>query len=39
MLSKHLAKSTPLHDKSLGKIRNSRPIAKHKPGKGITFEM
>jgi hypothetical protein len=29
MLSKHWTKSNNLHDKSLGKIRNSRPIPKH----------
>ena len=29
MLRKHLTNPTPLHDKSLGKISNSRPIPKH----------
>ena len=29
MLRKHLKSPTPLHDKSLGKIRNSRSIPKH----------
>jgi hypothetical protein len=30
MLRKHLTNLTHLHDKSPGKIRNSRPIPKHK---------
>jgi hypothetical protein len=29
MLRKHLTKPKSIHDKSLGKIRNSRPILKH----------
>jgi hypothetical protein len=29
MLRKHLKNPTPVHDKSLGKIRNSKPIPKH----------
>ena len=33
MLSKHLTNPTSIHDKSLGKIRNSRPIPKHNKSK------
>ena len=29
MRRKHLTNTTPIHDKSLGKIRNSRPIPTH----------
>jgi hypothetical protein len=29
MQRKHLKNSTTIHDKSLGKVRNSRPIPKH----------
>ena len=29
MLRKHLKIPTPIHDNSIGKIRNSRPIPKH----------
>jgi hypothetical protein len=29
MLRKHLKNSTPVHDKSLGKVKNSRSILKH----------